>query len=207
MTVFFGAALAPASAIAGGDAVLVDCVDGALKPSYSVADYREALEETPTDLAEYTDCASQIRAGLDRALAEARAGGSPYVGRSKATALPRTGGAAASGVTEDGASNARAGAATTGTEPTTPPANQTGPTNDEASDPEFLAMPVAGGDGPSAETDDAGIPVIPAVIALSVIALTAARGLLAWSRRPERLDTDPAAPVAPVAPAPAAGPA
>ncbi len=63
-------ALSPASALAAnGQAVLRDCNDnGKLDKKYSQADYRDAIENIPTDLDEYTDCRDVIRRaqlGLD----------------------------------------------------------------------------------------------------------------------------------------------
>lgn len=54
--------LAPAAALADGDAVIRDCTDdGTLSGSYSQGEYREALAELPTDVDEYTDCRDVIR--------------------------------------------------------------------------------------------------------------------------------------------------
>ncbi len=53
----------PAMAHASGQAVIDDCTDnGTIDGTYSAGDYRDALREIPTDIAEYTDCTAQIRA-------------------------------------------------------------------------------------------------------------------------------------------------
>jgi len=53
---------APAAALADGDAVLRDCNDnGKLDKKYKQSEYRDAIENIPTDLDEYTDCRDVIR--------------------------------------------------------------------------------------------------------------------------------------------------
>jgi len=53
---------APAAALADGDRVLRDCNDnGKLDKQYKQSDYRDAIENIPTDLDEYTDCRDVIR--------------------------------------------------------------------------------------------------------------------------------------------------
>lgn len=53
---------APAAALADGDAVLRDCNDnGKLDKRYKQSEYRDAIENIPTDLDEYTDCRDVIR--------------------------------------------------------------------------------------------------------------------------------------------------
>ena len=54
--------VAPAAAFADGDAVLRDCNDnGKLDKKYKQSEYRDAIENIPTDLDEYTDCRDVIR--------------------------------------------------------------------------------------------------------------------------------------------------
>ena len=54
--------LAPAVAVASGDAVVTDCTDnGKIDHKYTQNDYREALKNLPADAAEYTDCAELIQ--------------------------------------------------------------------------------------------------------------------------------------------------
>lgn len=56
------ALLAPAAALADGEDVLRDCNDnGKLDKRYSQGEYRDAIENIPTDLDEYTDCRDVIR--------------------------------------------------------------------------------------------------------------------------------------------------
>lgn len=53
---------APTAALADGDAVLRDCNDnGKLDKKYKQSEYRDAIENIPTDLDEYTDCRDVIR--------------------------------------------------------------------------------------------------------------------------------------------------
>jgi hypothetical protein len=63
----------PASAAASGIAVIRDCSeDGVLNRHYSHKDLTDALNHLPSDIDEYTDCRSVIRAAQ---LAAARTGG------------------------------------------------------------------------------------------------------------------------------------
>ena len=53
--------IAPAVALASGDAVVRDCTDnGRIDRQHSAGDYREALANLPTDVDEYTDCRDVI---------------------------------------------------------------------------------------------------------------------------------------------------
>ncbi len=55
----------PAAAAADPDAVIRDCaVDGKLDGKYSKSDLRQALENLPSDLREYSDCSEIIGAGI-----------------------------------------------------------------------------------------------------------------------------------------------
>jgi hypothetical protein len=55
-------ALAPASAVASGSAVIRDCTDdGQLSKHYSQKDLQDAQRNLPTDVDEYTDCRDVIR--------------------------------------------------------------------------------------------------------------------------------------------------
>jgi len=54
--------LAPAAALASGQAVITDCTDdGQLSNKYSQKDYASALADIPTDVDEYTDCRDVIK--------------------------------------------------------------------------------------------------------------------------------------------------
>jgi len=55
-------ALVPSLALANGEDVLRDCNDnGKLDKQYKQSEYRDAIENIPTDLDEYTDCRDVIR--------------------------------------------------------------------------------------------------------------------------------------------------
>ncbi len=55
----------PAMAVADPDAVIRDCsLDGKLDGKYSRSDLRQALENLPSDLKEYSDCSEIIGAGI-----------------------------------------------------------------------------------------------------------------------------------------------
>ncbi len=59
--------LVPAAAHASGQAVIKDCTDnGRIDGKYSASDYKAALRDLPTDVAEYTDCGDQIAAAQRR---------------------------------------------------------------------------------------------------------------------------------------------
>ncbi len=57
--------LAPAVAVASPDAVLEDCQDGRIDKKYSAKDLREALQDMPADLDEYSNCRELIVAARD----------------------------------------------------------------------------------------------------------------------------------------------
>ncbi|CAA9515628.1 MAG: hypothetical protein AVDCRST_MAG85-2592 [uncultured Solirubrobacteraceae bacterium] len=54
-------ALAPVNALASSEQVLDDCQDGRIDKKYSAKDLRDALEDMPADLDEYTSCREVIR--------------------------------------------------------------------------------------------------------------------------------------------------
>ena len=54
-------ALAPASALASSEQVLEDCQDGRIDKKYSAKELRDAIEDMPADLDEYTSCREVIR--------------------------------------------------------------------------------------------------------------------------------------------------
>lgn len=192
-----GAAAAPAPAGASGAQVLKECFAGQLSSGHSAADFRDALENMPQDMAEYTDCADQITAARDRALQGGLAGGAGSSGGG-GTQLG-AGVAAATGI--DGPTTPDAFAAAVADSP--PPALPTTPLSgsaaevatDTATDGPF-AMTVAGpsdGSGPGSGSGDADVPPLPVALALSLVALSAARGLHRWSRRPEDTSSMPGA--------------
>lgn len=69
--------LVPAAAHASGQAVISDCTDnGRIDGTYSSSDYKAALRDLPTDVAEYTDCGAQIAAAQRRGAARQNSSGS-----------------------------------------------------------------------------------------------------------------------------------
>ena len=62
ITAVLGCLLLPAAAWASGDAVIKDCTDdGVIQGHYSQQDYKNALDNLPTDVDEYTDCRDVIK--------------------------------------------------------------------------------------------------------------------------------------------------
>jgi hypothetical protein len=62
ITAVLGCLLVPAAAWASGDAVIKDCTDdGVIQGHYSQQDYKDALNNLPTDVDEYTDCRDVIK--------------------------------------------------------------------------------------------------------------------------------------------------
>jgi hypothetical protein len=62
ITAVLGCLLLPAAAWASGDAVIKDCTDdGVIQGHYSQQDYKDALNNLPTDVDEYTDCRDVIK--------------------------------------------------------------------------------------------------------------------------------------------------
>lgn len=95
---------APAVAHADGDAVLRDCNDnGKLDKRYKQSEYRDAIENIPTDLDEYTDCRDVIRRAQ---LGLGGSGGSSGSGSGRGT----DGGSGAGGGDGDDGSGASANA-------------------------------------------------------------------------------------------------
>ena len=62
ITAVLGCLLLPAAAWGSGDAVIKDCTDdGVIQGHYSQQDYKNALNNLPTDVDEYTDCRDVIK--------------------------------------------------------------------------------------------------------------------------------------------------
>ena len=62
ITAVLGCLLLPAAAWASGHAVIKDCTDdGVIQGHYSQQDYKDALNNLPTDVDEYTDCRDVIK--------------------------------------------------------------------------------------------------------------------------------------------------
>lgn len=77
----FAALAVPAAASASPGQVLADCNDdGALSRQYSNSDLREALDNMPTDLAEYSDCKEIIGAAITGGSDKGQGRGSPGQG-------------------------------------------------------------------------------------------------------------------------------
>jgi hypothetical protein len=77
----FAALAVPGAASASPRQVLNDCNDdGALSQQYSNSDLRKALDNMPTDLAEYTDCEEIIGAAITGGSDKGQGRGSPGQG-------------------------------------------------------------------------------------------------------------------------------
>jgi hypothetical protein len=77
----FVALAAPAAASASPEQVLDDCNDdGVLSRQYSNSDLRKALDDMPTDIAEYSDCEEIIGAAITGGSDKGQGRGSPGQG-------------------------------------------------------------------------------------------------------------------------------
>jgi hypothetical protein len=77
----FAALAAPAVASASPEQVLDDCNDdGVLSRQYSNSDLRKALDDMPTDIAEYSDCEEIIGAAISGGSDKGQGRGSPGQG-------------------------------------------------------------------------------------------------------------------------------
>lgn len=85
--------VAPATALADGEAVVRDCTDnGKLDKRYSQSEYRDALANLPTDVDEYTDCRDVIRKSqLGAAGGDGSSGGGTTGGTGGGGSLPGLG--------------------------------------------------------------------------------------------------------------------
>jgi hypothetical protein len=178
-------------AAADGTQVLSDCINDTMQASYPLDDYRDALANIPADLGEYADCVAVITAARDRQLLGSAKPATFGAGKTTSPTAPgeQTGATYGDPTTP----NADTAAPNATTPPVTPQAASANPSvlPDEA----LFAAPVAGpgGGGTSVSGGGDGVPIVPVVIALSVIALTIARGLVMWSRKPEAFaEADPA---------------
>jgi hypothetical protein len=85
ITAVLGCLFLPALAWASGDAVIKDCTnDGVIQGHYSQQDYKNALNNLPTDVDEYTNCRDVIK----RAQLAATGGGGGGGGTSGGSAVP-----------------------------------------------------------------------------------------------------------------------
>jgi hypothetical protein len=82
ITAVLGCLLLPAAAWASGTAVIKDCTDdGVIQGHYSQQDYKDALNNLPTDVDEYTNCRDVIkRAQLGATGGGGGGGGTPSGG-------------------------------------------------------------------------------------------------------------------------------
>ncbi len=111
--------LVPAAAHASGQAVIKDCTDnGRIDGKYSSSDYKAALRDLPTDVAEYTDCGDQIAAAQRRGATRQNTSNN----RSGGSGGSNSGGSGGGGGSGSGGSGAGAGAASTDS-PIADPAN------------------------------------------------------------------------------------
>ena len=180
-------AAVPAPALADGDDVIRDCYDdGKLDNEYSREDLEDADGDLPSDIDEYSDCRSVIRAALARGAKGKRGGtggvpGGGFRGGGTANADPAlsTSAGAQAGSREDldalnrlTDQNAAAAA-----EPKVPVAGQP-------------ITPAAGAAGVGESANDMPAPLLAALIAVG--ALGALGGLFAaWRRRPQLLRRGP----------------
>ena len=94
ITAVLGCLLLPAAAWGSGDAVIKDCTDdGVIQGHYSQQDYKNALNNLPTDVDEYTDCRDVIKraqtgGGTGGPGAGGTGGNTPAGGDPLATATP-----------------------------------------------------------------------------------------------------------------------
>jgi len=103
---------AASSASSGSDQIIAECANEQLSKTYSQKDYDAALEQLPSDLREYTDCADVIRSA-QRAAASKGTGGGNAAPRAAAGGGATGGGSGGSGPT----AGAGIPSATTGTAP------------------------------------------------------------------------------------------
>jgi hypothetical protein len=88
ITAVLGCLLLPAAAWASGNAVIKDCTDdGVIQGHYSQQDYKNALNNLPTDVDEYTNCRDVIKRAQ---LAATGGGGGGTPGGGAAVAPPGT---------------------------------------------------------------------------------------------------------------------
>jgi hypothetical protein len=80
-------AIASAAGADVGATIINRCTHGQSLSGFSQQDYRRALQELPTEVEEYSDCANQIRRAQ---LAAAGGRGSPSEGAAQPTAIPLT---------------------------------------------------------------------------------------------------------------------
>ena len=165
-------------ASASGDDIIRDCIAATLKSHYPADDYRDALENMPSDVDEYSDCRAQILTAQQNDVNR------PKASAARATTSPGGGSTAAAAGAPSAASASPEEATPTAAEPTaTSP--QTSVSEVDAGLPsEFGAytVPVAG--APAAEPDQRA-PLVPIVIAFAVIVATGARVLARWGGRAE----------------------
>lgn len=171
----FASAFGVPVAFASGSDVINDCVAVTMKPHYSAEDYRDALENMPSDIDEYSSCRAQIVAAqqLDAGdLGAAATGGS---------VSPDSGASAFDGDATDGPAPV-AGQAADGAPAGTSPQIDV-KAFDDVSPNEFGAFtqPVSG--PPVAEAQER--PLVPIAIAFAVIVATGARMLVRWGGRRE----------------------
>ena len=180
-------AAVPAPALADGDDVIRDCYDdGKLDKEYSREDLDDAERDLPSDVDEYSDCRSVIRAAQARGGKGKRGGtggvpGAGFRGGGTANADPAlsTDAGAQAGTREDlDALNRLAGQnAAANDEPKVPVAGQP-------------ITPAAGAASVGESANDMPTPLLAALIAVG--ALGALGGsFAAWRRRPQLLRRGP----------------
>jgi hypothetical protein len=110
ITAVLGCLLLPAAAWGSANALIKDCTDGVIQGHYSQQDYKEALNNLPTDVDEYTDCRDLLkRAQLGAVGGGSGGSGTPGGGGAPSGGDPLAGATAAERAAVDAA---RAGGAT-----------------------------------------------------------------------------------------------
>jgi hypothetical protein len=180
-------AAAPAPALADGDDVIRDCYeDGKLDRKYSDEDLEDAERDLPSDVDEYSDCRSVIRAARERGTKGDKGGtggvpGGGFRGGGTATADPAlstpAGAQAASREDLDALDQIASRNRASSDEPKVPVGSQS-------------ISPSAGAAAVGESANDMPTPLLAALIAVG--ALGALGGAFAaWRRRPQLLRRGP----------------
>jgi hypothetical protein len=178
----------PAPALAAdSDEIIRDCYeDGKLDGEYSQEDLREAEDDIPSDVDEYSDCRSVIRAARNRG-GRGNRGGSGGV----------PGGGFSGGGTAGGDPNLStdSGAIAGSREDLDQLNALTGRSDDDGAEPRVPISgqpitPAAGAASVGESSNDIPAPLLAALIAVGALGALGA-GFAAWRRRPQQLRRGP----------------